>query len=118
MPWKGNVWRGTESEEWASETSGLYGSEYDQKAETLRAIGQGTRNDIADALRALTNTITFSGHRVFDVDVLADLIERGLLAGMHEQCGREAPHDAHPWMVDEGQAGEPVYHRQCDGVRI
>lgn len=116
MPWTRGVWRGTEREEWASETSGLYGSEYEQKAEILRAVGQGTRNDIADALRGLTTTVLEAGHRTFDVDVLADMIEQGLLAPMMEPCEMQSAHEPHQWRAGE-LADEPVIYRACPGVR-
>lgn len=112
-----HVWRGTEAEEWAEETGGAYGDEYKQKAETLRAIGQGTRNDIADHLRALGNTVRMSGRRVFDVDVLAEMIERGAVAPMAEQCGREDAHGKHEYTVHPEMAPLTEYMRRCDGVR-
>jgi hypothetical protein len=107
----------TEADEWAEMTAGLYGEEYEDRSGELRDVGQGTRNDIAKALRELTHTVSMAGHRVFDVDVLADMIERGILAPMGEHCGKVEEHGGHNWHP-RSAPGEPVYTRRCWGTRI
>lgn len=45
----------------------------------VEAVEERMRRQLADRLRAFTNAIEMAGHRVFDIDVLAEMIEKGEL---------------------------------------
>lgn len=48
-----------------------------QVHERLAVLQTTERKAVADFLRAFPEAVTFGGHRVFDLDTLADMIEKG-----------------------------------------